>query len=65
MDNKRYLKVMFGNKSSANGFEYKINEVNVADNWKHNEENLKDMGGFYVLAPHGVFLANKIILRKN
>ncbi len=27
MNNKKYLKVMFGNKSGANGFEYKIGEV--------------------------------------
>lgn len=94
--NKRYLKVMFGNKSSANGFEYKINEVNIADNWEPSQKSPKDIGGFNIStedkilrwlvrgdtiydvtfpedteiiecesesAPHGVFLANKIILK--
>ena len=96
VNGNKYLKVMFGNKSSANGFEYKIDEVNIADNWKPNKEKPKDIGGFNVStddkilrwlvrgdtiydvtfpedseiiecenesAPHGVFLANKIILK--
>lgn len=45
-DNKRYLKVMFGNKSGANGFEYKIGEVNIADNWNPKAETPKEIGGF-------------------
>ncbi len=44
--NKKYVKVMFGTTSSANGFEYKENEVNVADNWNPKEEDPKQMGGF-------------------
>lgn len=92
----KFLKVMFGNKSSANGFEYKVDKINIADNWYPNEKKIKDIGGFYVStedkilrwlvrgdtiydvifpedseiievesesAPHGVFLANKIIIR--
>ena len=46
MNNKKYLKVMFGNKSGANGFEYKIGEVNVAEYWNPNELDAKNMGGF-------------------
>lgn len=43
---KKYLKVMFGKKSGANGFEYKENEVNVADIWNPSTFEPKDMGGF-------------------
>ena len=46
MNNKRYVKVMFGNKSGANGFEYKIGEVNVTEYWNPNELDAKNMGGF-------------------
>lgn len=44
--NKRFLKVMFGTKSGASEFEYKIDQVNIASNWNPNAENPKDMGGF-------------------
>ena len=40
----KYLKVMFGNKGV--NYEYKINEVNIADNWNPNTNEPKDMGGF-------------------
>lgn len=40
----KYLKVMFGNKGV--NFEYKINEVNIADTWNSNTYNPKEMGGF-------------------
>lgn len=45
---KRYLKVMFGNKSNANGsgLEYKIGEVNIAEQWNPKGFNPKEMGGF-------------------
>lgn len=44
----KFLKVMFGNKSTANGtgYEYKIGEVNIADNWNPKAEKPEDMGGF-------------------
>ena len=43
----KYLKVMFGTKSGANSdFEYKIGELNIADNWNPKAENPKDFGGF-------------------
>ena len=95
---KKFLKVMFGIDSFANGteFQYKIGEVNVADNWNPNSEEPKETGGFNFSiedkilrwlvrgdtiydviipedaevmevdsesAPHGVFRANKIIIR--
>lgn len=46
MINKKYLKVMFGNKSGANGFEYKIGKVNIAEYWNPNGSDAKSMGGF-------------------
>ena len=47
MNNKKYLKVMFGQTSGANSsFEYKIGEVNIADNWNPNATDPKEMGGF-------------------
>lgn len=40
----KYLKVMFDNKGVI--FEYKINEVNIADTWNPNTFDPKEMGGF-------------------
>ena len=40
----KYLKVMFGNKGV--NFEYKIDEVNIADNWNPIALEPKEMGGF-------------------
>ncbi len=43
----KYLKVMFGNSSSAdNSLKYRIDEVNVADNWNPCADDPKSMGGF-------------------
>ena len=39
-----YLKVMFGNKGV--NYEYKIDEINVADKWNPNTNDPKEMGGF-------------------
>ena len=44
----KYVKVMFGNKSSANGYHYKIGKVNMDNNWNHNMDNPKVIGGFSV-----------------
>lgn len=44
MKDKKYLKVMFGNKGV--NFEYKIDEVNIADTWNPNTYDPKEMGGF-------------------
>ena len=47
INNLHFLKVMNGNKSGAdNNLEYKIGEVNIANNWNIDSENPKDMGGF-------------------
>lgn len=40
----KYLKVMFGNKGV--NFDYKIDSVNVANNWNPNSFDPKEMGGF-------------------
>lgn len=42
--NKKYVKVMFGNKGAV--FEYKIGEVNVANNWNPTASSGKEFGGF-------------------
>lgn len=46
MNNQKYLKVMFGTTSGANGYKYKINEVNIADYWNPNEIEPDKMGRF-------------------
>lgn len=43
---KKYVKVMFGLTSGANGFQYKENEVNEAQLWNPNESDPKLMCGF-------------------
>lgn len=43
---KKYMRIMFGTKSHAGGFEYKINEINEASNWNPNADNPEDFGGF-------------------
>ena len=43
----KYLKVMFGTSSGANGnLNYKIDEINIANNWNPKAENPEAMGGF-------------------
>ena len=42
----KYVRVMDGLKSNAGGFEYKLDEVNVADNWNPNSLEAEEMGGF-------------------
>lgn len=47
MKNKKFLKVMFGQRSGANSsFQYKIDEVNIANNWNPTAESPKEIGGF-------------------
>ncbi len=41
---KKYLKVMFDNKGV--NYEYKIGEVNIANNWNPNAKTGKEFGGF-------------------
>lgn len=42
----KYVRVMDGLKSNAGGFEYKIDEVNVAEKWNPNNLDAEAMGGF-------------------
>ena len=42
----KYIKLIDGLKSNAGGFEYKIGELNVADNWDPTTYDPKLMGGF-------------------
>lgn len=42
----KFVRVMFGTKSHAGGFEYKINEVNEAKNWNPMADSPDDFGGF-------------------
>lgn len=43
----KFVKVMFGTTSGANkGLKYKLNEINIADNWNPTSQDPKGMGGF-------------------
>ncbi len=43
----KYLKVVFGKSSSANNsLEYKIDEINISNNWNPNSNDPREMGGF-------------------
>ena len=42
----KYVRVMDGLKSNAGGFEYKLDEINVAEKWNPNNLNPYEMGGF-------------------
>ncbi len=42
----KYLRVMDGLKSNAGGFEYKLDEVNVASKWNPSSKEPEEMGGF-------------------
>lgn len=42
----KFVRVMDGLKSNAGGFEYKLDEVNVANNWNPTAEKGRDFGGF-------------------
>ena len=37
---------MDGIKSNAGDFQYKLNEINISNNWNPNAEDHKKMGGF-------------------
>lgn len=43
---KKYVRVMDGIKSNAGGFEYKLDEENIADNWNPKANTPEEMGGF-------------------
>jgi len=42
----KYVRVMDGLKSNAGGFEYKLDEVNIADKWNPNSLDAEKTGGF-------------------
>lgn len=42
----KYVRVMDGIKSNAGGFEYKLDEINISNNWNPNEVEPERMGGF-------------------
>lgn len=42
----KYLRVMDGLSSNANGFSYKLDEINITETWNPNADNPKEMGGF-------------------
>ena len=43
---EKYVRVMDGTKSNAGNFEYKLDEINVSNNWNPNEIEPEKMGGF-------------------
>ena len=42
----KYVKVMFKDVSHANGYRYKVGEINIANTWDIDAHNPKDFGGF-------------------
>ena len=46
MENKKYVRVMDGLKSNANGQEFKLDEVITADVWNPSKQDPEEMGGF-------------------
>ena len=42
----KYVRVMDGLKSNAGGFEYKLDEVNIAEKWDTSTKDPEKMGGF-------------------
>ena len=42
----KYVRVMDGLKSNAGGFEYKLDEVNIADKWNPSSLEAEETGGF-------------------
>ena len=42
----KFVRVMDGLKSNAGGFEYKLDEVNIANNWNPSEKEPDKVGGF-------------------
>lgn len=43
---KNYVRVMDGLKSNAGGFEYKLDEINIAEKWNPTTNEPEAMGGF-------------------
>ncbi len=43
---EKYVRVMDGLKSNAGGFDYKLDEVNIAEQWDTSNDDPEKMGGF-------------------
>ena len=43
---KKFMRVMDGTKSNAGDFEYKLDEINISDNWNPKESEPEKMGGY-------------------
>ena len=54
----KYLKVIFDDKSRYN-YQYKIDEVNIANNFNKDAKNPKDMGGFNFSNEENILRVNK------
>lgn len=51
----KYVKVMYGTTSGAKSdFEYKLNKINISNNWNQNADNPKDFGGFNYCAEESI-----------
>lgn len=52
---KKYVKVMFDNKSGALNMIYQINKINVAENWNPSANTPEEMGGFNFSTEDNIF----------
>ena len=43
---EKFVRVMDGVRSNAGGFEYKLDEINISNNWNPNENEPEKVGGF-------------------
>lgn len=46
LSKNKFVRVMDGSTSNAGGFEYKIDEINISDNWNPESSEPDKMGGF-------------------
>ncbi len=52
---KKFVKVLEGDCSNASGYQYKIGEINVADNWNPKAKDPKEYGGFNFSSEDKIF----------
>ena len=50
----KYVRVMYDLKSDASGYEFKLNEINEANNWYKEDGTLNPIGGFYFSTEEGI-----------
>ena len=50
----KYVRVMYGLKSDASGYEFKLNEINEANNWYKEDGTTNPIGGFYFSTEEGI-----------